>query len=40
MKSDRWRRLDALVEAALERPAEERGRFLEQACADDESLRV
>ncbi len=40
MKSDRWRRLDALVEAALERPAEERGRFLEQACADDESLRL
>ena len=40
MKSERWRRLDALVAAALERPAGERGRFLERECAGDQSLRL
>ena len=40
MKSERWRRLDALVGAALERSAGERADFLERACADDESLRL
>ena len=34
---DRWRDLKALFEAALERPQEERGAFLQYACADAES---
>jgi serine/threonine protein kinase len=38
MATDRWRALERLYHAALERPAEERSAFLRQAC-EDESLR-
>ena len=34
--SDRWRRVEALCQAALERPAAERDAFLRAACRDDE----
>ncbi len=34
--SDRWRRVEALCHAALERPVAERGAFLRGACSDDE----
>ena len=39
MKQDRWRRIDELFEAALEREGEERTQFLTEACAGDVSLR-
>src|SRR5688500_9266113 len=39
MKPDRWRRIDKLFEAALERPAAERVAFLDQACGGDRDLR-
>ena len=32
---DRWRRVEALCQAALERPAAERDAFLRSACSDD-----
>ena len=32
---DRWRRVEALCQAALERPAAERDAFLRRACSDD-----
>jgi serine/threonine protein kinase len=35
----RWRRVDSIVEAALERPLSEREAFLEQACGGDAELR-
>jgi serine/threonine protein kinase len=38
MDSDRWKQLDKLLHAALERPPEERDAFLRQACAGDEQL--
>src|SRR5262245_45664701 len=38
MATDRWRALERLYHAALERPAEERSAFLRQAC-EDETLR-
>ena len=34
--SDRWRRVEALCQAALERPAAERDAFLRGACSDDQ----
>ena len=34
--ADRWRRVEALCQAALERPAAERGAFLRGACSDDQ----
>ncbi len=37
--TDRWRRIDELVERALELPAPERAAFLEEACGGDDSLR-
>jgi len=37
--ADRWRRVDELVERALERPAGERPAFLDEACGDDDALR-
>ena len=40
MKPERWRQIDQLLEAALERRPEERAAFLAVACADDESLRL
>jgi serine/threonine-protein kinase len=40
MKHDRWRQIDELFEAALEREsAQARAAFLEEACAGDEALR-
>src|SRR5215468_7073233 len=36
MTADRWRRVEQLYHAARERPPEERDRFLEGACANDE----
>jgi serine/threonine protein kinase/tetratricopeptide (TPR) repeat protein len=37
---DRWLRLRTLVGAALELPTSERGRFLDDACGGDETLRA
>ncbi|MCA1565407.1 MAG: serine/threonine protein kinase [Acidobacteria bacterium] len=40
MRHDRWRQIDELFEAALERAgAEERAAFLAEACAGDDALR-
>jgi predicted ATPase len=38
MQSDRWKQTDNLLQAALERPPEERDEFLRQACAGDAAL--
>ena len=38
MDSDRWKQIDSLLQSALERPPEERDRFLRQACSGDEAL--
>jgi len=40
MNPERWRQIDQLLEAALDRKPEERAAFLAVACADDESLRL
>src|SRR6266852_2314783 len=37
---ERWRRIDALLSAALERPDDERTSFLARACEGDEKLRA
>ncbi len=37
--SERWQQIKEVLQSALERPADERGRFLDKICADDESLR-
>ena len=39
MKSERWREIERLCHAALERDESERAGFLEEACRGDESLR-
>ncbi len=39
MEPERWRKIERLYHAALERQASERTAFLEEACAGDESLR-
>jgi len=39
MKPERWKQIDQLLEAALDRPPGERAAFLNQACAGDEALR-
>ena len=39
MNSDRWREIERLCQAALERPENERVAFLDQACAGDAALR-
>jgi serine/threonine protein kinase len=39
MNTERWKQIDALFEAALERGPGERATFLEHACAGDETLR-
>ena len=36
---ERWQAVKDLFDAALARPAEERARFLDRACAGDEALR-
>jgi len=38
MDSDRWKQVDNLLQAALERPPRERDQFLRQACAGDQEL--
>src|ERR1700722_7909171 len=38
MQSDRWKQTDNLLQAALERPPEERDQFLRHACAGDLAL--
>jgi hypothetical protein len=38
MDSDRWKQVDNLLQAVLERPPEERDALLRQACADDAAL--
>ncbi|KAA3660443.1 MAG: serine/threonine protein kinase [Calditrichaeota bacterium] len=38
MNQERWNRVQQLFEAALDKPDSERESFLEEACADDESL--
>ncbi len=39
MNPERWRRIDAIFEAALERAPEGRSSFLAEACGDDAGLR-
>jgi len=39
MKPERWQKIDQLLEAALERPSDQRAAFLEAACAGDDALR-
>jgi serine/threonine protein kinase len=39
MEPERWRQVERLYHAALERATEERAAFLDGACADDEALR-
>jgi serine/threonine-protein kinase len=39
MNQDRWKQIEAIFEAALEREPHEREAFLNQACAGDASLR-
>ncbi len=39
MEPERWRRIERIYHAALERDASERDAFLEEACAGDEALR-
>jgi serine/threonine protein kinase/Flp pilus assembly protein TadD len=39
MDPDRWRQIEQLYHSALERPAAERVRFLEEACGADAELR-
>ena len=38
MKADRWQRIEQIFHAALQRKPEERGNFLRQTCAGDETL--
>jgi eukaryotic-like serine/threonine-protein kinase len=38
MDSDRWKKIDSLLQAVLEHPPEERDAFLRQACAVDQAL--
>jgi serine/threonine protein kinase len=38
MDSERWKRVDSLLQAALERPPAEREEFLRRSCAGDEGL--
>ena len=40
MNPERWRQIDQLLEAALERGPEDRAAFLADACAGDEPLRL
>ena len=40
MKTDRWREVDELFAAALERPPGERAAFLDEVCGNDRELRA
>jgi len=39
MTPERWQRVEAIFQDALDRPAQERASFLEEACRHDEELR-
>jgi len=39
MEPERWRQIEALCESALDRDADERAAFLQEACGGDEELR-
>jgi serine/threonine protein kinase/sugar lactone lactonase YvrE len=39
MNADRWKKLDELLDAVLDLPAEERSKFLAEHCGNDEALR-
>ena len=39
MESERWRRIEALFHAALEREVDERGDYLDDSCGPDDELR-
>lgn len=39
MKAERWRQIERLYHAALEREPDERAAFLDEACAGDDELR-
>lgn len=39
MDQERWRQIDTVLQAVLERPPAERTRFLDETCSGDESLR-
>jgi serine/threonine protein kinase/Tol biopolymer transport system component len=39
MKAERWKQIDSILQAALDRAPAERSAFLEQACVGDPSLR-
>ena len=39
MSPQRWRKLEALYDAAVELTPEERARFLDQECGDDDDMR-
>ena len=38
MDAERWKRVDDLLQAALQLPADQQEEFLPQACADDKEL--
>jgi eukaryotic-like serine/threonine-protein kinase len=38
MNSERWKQVDSVLQAVLERPSAERAEFLRQACAGDQEL--
>src|ERR1035441_9732015 len=38
MDSERWKQVDSLLQAVLERPSEEREAFLRHACSGDQAL--
>ena len=39
MNQEQWKRIDEIIDAALELPQESRSSFLDHACADDHALR-
>lgn len=39
MQPERWRKIEEIFEAAIDLPAAERSRFLDEACQNDEELR-
>src|SRR5689334_22718783 len=40
MKPERWRQVDQLFQAALDRAPEDRAAFISEACLGDDSLRL
>ena len=40
MKAERWRQIDGILQAAMERDVAERASFLDKACVSDPSLRT